>query len=264
MAKTESQKQKKEPSLPVLAVTNIKPENVGRIFGISAGATGSDWTLSAEERLPIPSHLRDVLRDYHNATGGSPENEAHMCTCIDAVLLTTLAMAKRAQHAARYSDSATSAESVHFQFEKDMKLPWVRGNTTYLISGQTDYSLWNGNPGTMEANMLVCEAKQRGQLGKYQALVYMSMLHHARKAARRDDTSVFGIATDSYDWEFLHLNNDSKYSACTYHWENGQGIEIISTISKIIKHATDLSGDPPLSRKRTLEEMSGLEFTSLT
>lgn len=38
------------------------------------------------------------------------------------------------------------------------------------------------------------------------------MLHHARKRANREDTSVYGIGTDSESWTFLYLNNKSEVS----------------------------------------------------
>lgn len=36
------------------------------------------------------------------------------------------------------------------------------------------------------------------------------MLHHARKAVNKTDCSIYGIATDSFAWTFLYLNDDGK------------------------------------------------------
>lgn len=108
-------------------------------------------------------------------TEGAPLNEAHTRARIDAVLFSTLAAAKREERSNqnRMSSSSTqSVRSVHLQFEKDMKMEWTFPNKQrWLVTGRTDYSLWYGEPGQMEANLVVCEAKRKGVMGVDQTLV---------------------------------------------------------------------------------------------
>ncbi|OJZ85892.1 hypothetical protein ASPFODRAFT_33520 [Aspergillus luchuensis CBS 106.47] len=269
LAKTESRQgqQGHGSSCTHKPVTSIKPEDVEKTFGISVDSTGGNWTLSAKDRIAIPQHLRESLRDIDIVTEGAPHNEAHTRARIDAVLFSTLAAAKREERSNqnRMSSSSTqSVRSVHLQFEKDMKMEWTFPNKKrWLVTGRTDYSLWYGEPGQMEANLVVCEAKRKGVMGVDQTLVYMAMLHQARRAAGRHDTAIYGVATDSNIWEFIRLGNDSKYSVAHYRWDHGQGIQIISTLRRIIDHASGLTGGgAALGRKRTLSQASGIEFQS--
>ncbi|GLA86441.1 hypothetical protein AtubIFM56815_010706 [Aspergillus tubingensis] len=175
LAKTESHQG--QTPCPHKAVTSINPEDVEKTFGISVDSTGGNWTLSAKDRIAIPQHLRETLRDIDLVTKGAPLNEAHTRARIDAVLFSTLAAAKREERSNqnRMSSSSTqSVRSVHLQFEKDMKMEWTFPNKQrWLVTGRTDYSLWYGEPGQMEANLVVCEAKRKGVMGVDQTLVYM-------------------------------------------------------------------------------------------
>ncbi|PYH66996.1 uncharacterized protein BO88DRAFT_427590 [Aspergillus vadensis CBS 113365] len=267
LAKTESRQgqQGQGSSCPHQAVTNIKPEDVEKTFGISVDSTGGNWTLSAKDRIAIPQHLD--LRDIDLVTKGAPLNEAHTRARIDAVLFSTLAAAKREERSNQNRMSSSSTQpvrSVHLQFEKDMKMEWNFPNKQrWLVTGRTDYSLWYGEPGQMEANLVVCKAKRKGVIGMEQTLIYMAMLHQARRAAGRHDTAIYGVATDSNIWEFIRLGNDSKYSVAHYRWDHGHGIQILSTLRLIINHASGLTGGgAALGRKRTLSQASGIEFRS--
>ncbi|KAE8140934.1 hypothetical protein BDV38DRAFT_279391 [Aspergillus pseudotamarii] len=230
----QSQKEK----WPTTAVTSLHPLDVSNVFGIKEGGGGENpWKLTQDELREVPKNLKSILADYAVATGGSPENEALMRCRIDAILLISLAAQKRA--IAR--DSSSSILSVQFQCETDMRLPWTYDYKRTIVSGTTDYSLWYETPLEMECNLLVVEAKRKGASGYYQALAYMAMLHHARKEVRRKDVSVYGIATDSFTWTFLYLDNSGKWSGRTYHWGSGQESLIISMIHKIIYQAASLS-----------------------
>jgi hypothetical protein len=36
------------------------------------------------------------------------------------------------------------------------------------------------------------------------------MIHHARKASKMCDTSVYGVATDSFEWHFIHIRENGE------------------------------------------------------
>ncbi|KAJ5800412.1 uncharacterized protein N7518_002480 [Penicillium psychrosexuale] len=48
------------------------------------------------------------------------------------------------------------------------------------------------------------------QVGMYRCLAYMAMIRDPKKRAGASDTSVYGIATDSNAWWFIHLRDDGK------------------------------------------------------
>ncbi|KAE8357377.1 hypothetical protein BDV27DRAFT_170597 [Aspergillus caelatus] len=234
---SQKEKESKKGKVPHIAVTSLNPLSVSNVFGIKEGGGENPWKLTQDDLREVPENLKSILADYAVATGGSPENEALMRCRIDAILLTSLAAQKRA--IAR--DSSSSILSVHLQVETDMLLPWTYQGEQKIVSGTTDYSLWYKAPQEMECNLLVVEAKKKGTSGDYQALAYMAMLHHARKEVQREDVSVYGIATDSFTWTFLYLDNNGKWSRRTYQWVSGQEKLIISMIHKITRQAASLS-----------------------
>jgi hypothetical protein len=67
------------------------------------------------------------------------------------------------------------------------------------------------------------------------------MIHRARKTSGKKDCRVFGIGTDSYDFFFLAIDNDSTWSSQYVRWRSTEEkIEIVSRIAKIIREAAAL------------------------
>ncbi|KAL2832972.1 hypothetical protein BDW59DRAFT_157116 [Aspergillus cavernicola] len=260
-AKTESEehaRQEQKEKAPVLAVTSLGPGEVEKLFHLQISQSTNHWDLTPNERRLTPQHLRNALADYGFALSGGSENEAKMRRHIEAVMFTTLA-ALGESDSGNARDSIALSRLIHFELGRDMKLPWIKAGRKCIVSGRTDYSLWHGDAGHIEANMLVVEAKKRGESGTSQALSYMAMLHHARRKAGRNDTSVYGIATDSYHWAFLYLDIHSEYTVFRYDWDHGYAVEIILTLVKVMRHASRLAASSE-SRRGSLEEMAGVEY----
>ncbi|GFF58627.1 hypothetical protein IFM51744_09627 [Aspergillus udagawae] len=92
----------------------------------------------------------------------------------------------------------------------------------------------------------------------------LTMLHHARTRAGRNDTIVYGIVTDTDEWRFLCIDKQSRYSGCIMSWDKGQQVDIISTIYKILNHAAALAQAleaPSLTEYSSVEDASGLEWS---
>lgn len=45
--------------------------------------------------------------------------------------------------------------------------------------------------------------------------MFIAIVHHARRPEGKDNVVVFGLVTDSYDFHFLRINNDSQVSLWT-------------------------------------------------
>ncbi|OGM39180.1 hypothetical protein ABOM_012213 [Aspergillus bombycis] len=183
MARKESHEATSQ-GIPSLAVTQIPAEDVERTFKLKRSTNHRQiWHLRPEERRPVPDYLRSILVDYDLALGESPQNEAFIRARVDAVLLTTLARKKReelGQHGLEKSSrkrastsSVESFKSLHWQFERHMKLRWPYRDEICMISGKTDYSLWYGDPTNPQSNLVVVETKRRGNDGRYRCLCYM-------------------------------------------------------------------------------------------
>lgn len=126
-----------------------------------------------------------TLADYDLAFGDCDQNEAVVRTRVDVIVLTILAAKKREefrQHGlAKTSSNRTSVssalsyKSIHFGLETSIGLPWPHKGQLKLIKGKMDYVVWYGKSEEAETNMVVVEAKRRGEAsrGMYQAQAYM-------------------------------------------------------------------------------------------
>ncbi|PWY72058.1 hypothetical protein BO83DRAFT_437967 [Aspergillus eucalypticola CBS 122712] len=265
--KEEEEKKKKEEErkkkLPTKAITDIPGYKVAPMFGLKRmeGLRDPFWVLSPHERKPIPEYLKQILSDYNLAVGRSFGNEALIRTRLDAIFLTTLAAKKRLEFNQPSHRSSTSSQgsykSVHIQFEKTFKLEWVYDKAECLLQGRTDYSFWHKDANLAETNTIIVEAKAVGKMDWHQALAYMSMIHHARRRAGRPDVTVYGIATDSFDWTFIKIDQNSVFSSVKLDWAEGQHMECYSLLHKLIDRAAVLSPVSTLS-----DRLAGVCFTN--
>ncbi|GIJ86921.1 hypothetical protein Asppvi_005819 [Aspergillus pseudoviridinutans] len=242
--------------LPHICIADIKPQDVRGFLRLQPDCNfNSCWQLTAQDKLQAPEYLGSILSGYWRAAGGGTENKALIRSRLETILVVVLASKKR--------ESASAYGSLHLQFEKNLSLPWSYQNRAYVLEGTTDYSLWYGGQ-KKETNLLLFCALRRGNIGRYQALCSMAMLHHARKRARRNDTIVYGIVTDTDEWRFLCIDKESRYSGCIMSWDKGQQVDIISTIYKILNHAAALAQAleaPSLTEYMSVEDASGLEWS---
>ncbi|KAL2866531.1 uncharacterized protein BJX67DRAFT_129958 [Aspergillus lucknowensis] len=84
----------------------------------------------------------------------------------------------------------------------------------------------------------------------------MSMVHAARKRAGKRDCRVYGTGTDSYEFFFLALDNNSVWSQhYVMCYTTRDKVEIISRIAKIIREAAALV---PTSTRSSLESSNSV------
>ncbi|KAH2342154.1 hypothetical protein KXV29_002934 [Aspergillus fumigatus] len=242
--------------LPHITIADIQPQNVRRFLRLQPDPDpGSCWQLTAQDKIQGPEHLGPILSGYWRAAGRDGENKALMRSRLEIILVAVLASKKR--------ESASAYGSLHLQFENSLSLPWSYLNGDYVLEGTTDYSIWYGGQ-KRETNLLLLCALRRGNIGRYRALSSMAILHHARKRAGRNDTTVYGIVTDTDEWRFLCINNESQYSGCIMNWDKGQQGDIISTIHRVLNHAATLAQAleaPSLTEYRSVEDTSGLKWS---
>ncbi|KAL1988919.1 hypothetical protein VTN96DRAFT_6908 [Rasamsonia emersonii] len=142
----------------------------------------------------------------------------------------------------------------------------IRGKRQKL-SGLADYTLWYGSAEELEFNLVVVGAKSREKVshGDHQCQAYMGksillsrmrmqidvlgMVHKARKAAGRTYTTVFGISTDSYTFNFFRMSEDSEGNtvlsteALVFGQRPSEDREVISQIRKIFRFTANLTPD---------------------
>ncbi|KAJ5959355.1 uncharacterized protein N7479_006505 [Penicillium vulpinum] len=241
--------EKEAAKLPTEAVTDLEPSEIPKLFSLKRDEpTDQELWPTDDEKVSLPSYLESLLADYELATGDSPPNEALLRSRIDVIVLSTLAKMKlESVSNPRLSIgsvlSTDTIKSLHLQFERSIKRPWQTKDKRFLLSGVVDYSLWFGTPQDYETNLVMVQAKKAEFLkgGVLQCLAYMGMIHHARKTSKMHDTSVYGVVTDSFDWEFIHIraNGQSAAGSSTQsqrnRWRQGSEIDFTTELEKFPK-----------------------------
>ncbi|KAL2861894.1 hypothetical protein BJX68DRAFT_223469 [Aspergillus pseudodeflectus] len=266
-----------QKKLPSKAVTDLSDVDVEDMFGLTFAENHGDiWHLDVSDRRAIPDHLRATLSDYDLVFGKGDRNEA-VCRARLNVILFTILAAKKKEEFGQYgrgkgankrvsTESNASYKPLHWGLETSLSYPWTHDNTPKLLRGRMDYCLWYGNHKDAETNIVVVEAKRshNSMEGLNQVLSYLSMIMHARKKASRTSSLLYGIATDSLFWTFIRLDTQGKVSTHTLSWRDGQQIEIVSHLHRIMQRAATLSPvqSYSLSREPTVEEATGLDLSS--
>ncbi|KAL4778346.1 hypothetical protein BJX76DRAFT_352681 [Aspergillus varians] len=266
-----------------IAVTDIDPYKLMGMFRLRReNKPTTYWRLAPWEARQVSSHLATMLEQIRLVYGDADHNEAVIRLAIDAVFLDILASIKiefgqyeevKGNGKRPSTESTLSRKRLQMALETNISYIFPthdpeEGVVEKLIRGRMDYTLWYGNPKEAETNLLVVEAKHRSSLaaGRYQAISYMAkspLIQHARHKAGRAKTLIYGISTDSQDWDFIRMDASGNVDIKQFSWEANQGSQIVSLLHKIISEASTLSPVPSrdLTREKTVEEATGIRLT---
>ncbi|OQE47527.1 hypothetical protein PENCOP_c001G08261 [Penicillium coprophilum] len=233
--------------MPTIAISDLDPIEIPHHFNLTH-CPPAEFELPPRktEKVSLPPHLNSILANYDMATGGSTRSEVLIRSRINVIILTTLAKMMREfapkPHASVASASSTapsvSLKSIHLQFERKIRFNWKSENRLVKLFGIVDYSLSYGMPNKHATNVAMVEVERPHLLksGMLHCLAYMAMIHEKRKQSKIRDRSVYGIATDGYEWVFIRIRSNGEWIEKTYSWvQNAQ--DIVSMLVKIFARA---------------------------
>lgn len=207
-ARSEAQKGQNCKPIPSIAVTDIAPEKVFKLFKLQRedrSVGRKHWEIAPTERRTVSSHLSKCFlfgllqEDFTNRTyclernledirlvyGRADGSEAVIRLTIDAVLSDILANIKRVEYDQNgdekqpgkraSSETTTSRKSLQMSLETSITYVYDTSEGQKQVNGRMDYTLWYGQRNEAETNLMVVEAKTVGgvQAGIYQAITYM-------------------------------------------------------------------------------------------
>ncbi|KAL3451565.1 hypothetical protein BJX65DRAFT_268113 [Aspergillus insuetus] len=262
------------------AVTNINPSELFPMFQLRREENPPNyWRLNMWEVYDVSDHLKTTIQRIALVFGRAKQNEAAVRLFIDAVLLEVLTSVK--EQAGQYedtkgkkkrpsTDSTMSLKDIQMAVETDITYIFPtrqrRGVVDVKITGRMDYTMWYGQPREAETNLLVVEAKQSLGLngGRYQAIAYMALIQHARAKAGRASIPIYGIATDSEDWDFIRMDGTGNVDVQQFNWKKTGGAHIVSLLRKVVREASALTPAPTrqLSRAQTVTGRTSLTLTN--
>ncbi|CEN61105.1 hypothetical protein ASPCAL07770 [Aspergillus calidoustus] len=255
---------RQQRDIETVAVTSIDPDEVFRMFRLTREVHPPDyWKVNHWERRPVSPQLGKSNRIAH-VFGWAEGNKAAIRLIIDAVFLDVLKSLK--DEAGQYEGNKGKGNGKRPSRERTLSLEDIRmdvgGDISCIfptsqegsivnkrISGRMDYNMCYGQSKRAECNLLVVEARQKLDLnaGLYQAIAYMALIQHARSNAGYTDIPIYGIATDSVDWNFIRMDGNNKVDVEQFNWDKSAGSHIVSLLRKVIRGAsllTNSNGTP--------------------
>ncbi|KAL9046812.1 MAG: hypothetical protein Q9214_000454 [Letrouitia sp. 1 TL-2023] len=105
-----------------------------------------------------------------------------------------------------------------------------------------DYSVWYDpkRKSTLDTNLIIVEAKKAGSASAClgQLTAYMGAVHAFKKDEQKENSIVYGVASDGLEFRFCRINNQSNWSRSRLmEWEMGDKSKIYSVFRSLIRIA---------------------------
>ncbi|KAL2872530.1 uncharacterized protein BJX67DRAFT_376337 [Aspergillus lucknowensis] len=128
-------------------------------------------------------------------------------------------------------------DSINLTTKRTITMPYECKGRMYQVKSEINNVLFSGKPEDLETSLLILRARRYGNGGvrTWTLLKNMAMIHHARKRVG-DNAEIYGIATDTYVWAFVHIDNKSRYSRLILDWKTNKKL-IINHIVRILDYA---------------------------
>ncbi|KAL2824065.1 hypothetical protein BDW59DRAFT_162832 [Aspergillus cavernicola] len=252
----------------VLATCSFELDLLKPTFNLTRGVSSNPYWTRRWDALGLRlEDLDRVLQDVNKAVRIRDEPERLIRPRLEAILESTLVHGKRASNLP--SVLAQSMKHFQWQYQTRVEMTINYKNAERQLNGIVDFNLQWGSPENLETNLVVVMADSLGgaSRARYQALLSMAMIHRARKDAGMRDCRVFGLGTDSYEFHFILIDNNSEYSWHIIHWDSDQHrVDIISRLTTIMRDAATLASTSPRdsnTAEKSVSEISGCITTEL-
>ncbi|CAK97278.1 uncharacterized protein An15g04110 [Aspergillus niger] len=189
-----------------------------------------------------------LLEDFSSGLGNGDCDERLIRPRLYATLMVLLAKVMKETRISRDDDESTCNSDLP---SIDYSAPCWMADQKLIVSPVADFAshpveitmhfiLLYGRRPTLDTNLIVLRKQTILPDEDWGVLAAMSAIHRQRKEAG-DNGDIYGIHTDTYTWNFFHLNNSGKYSTkLDLSWSLDQK-EVIGRICQIIREARALS-----------------------
>ncbi|KAL9069331.1 MAG: hypothetical protein Q9161_005611 [Pseudevernia consocians] len=206
--------------------------------------------------LPVPQYLSDNIDRILAITSEIHQtNEAFSRTMIDQILISAVYEEKHTQTTQQRASSQSEDPAVlELQHETHFQRQVQYSGETRLLSGYTDY------------NLIIIEAKINSTdtyLGQLTA--YMGIVHACRKDEQKQNSVVYGAASDGLSFRFCRIDNEGNWSQSRLmEWEMGDKGRIYSVFRSLARIAALSSpSTSPISPIKNLRQKVLASFGSI-
>ena len=242
---------KSSSSPALLPVSSLSLSEVMTIFGLQS--LNRDLASQLWDEYPvysIPEYLYQAISrtQWVINNPSSKSNEAYCRTIIDQILIG--AMYEESHHRSQSLGHDTISEEdpaiLQLQLETTLQLEVTYRHEKRLLSGVADYTVWyeSVEKDRLATNLVIIEAKRQHDtdMALSQLAAYMSIVHTSRKQAVRQNSTIFGVASDGAGFRFCRIDNNSTWAISTLlEWDITQHREKIFSIFRELIRTAALS-----------------------
>ncbi|KAJ0425610.1 hypothetical protein BJY00DRAFT_308346 [Aspergillus carlsbadensis] len=185
-------------------------------------------------------HLDSFLEACQLALNTGPRDEQLIDRRLPSILSGAFAKVKRAHLRTEDNDTPTTDRRPHLYGQQRLLANVVHEGKAEHVRTTVDYTLVYGRRNRMAVNLVIIKENSLDVQDKtWEALTAMGTIQRQKKT-HGDNTAIYGIHTNSYEWHFLHLGAGGEYSALKLFWDTDKS-RIIALLEKICKQAIDLA-----------------------
>lgn len=201
------------------------------------------WSLPESEIIEEDHCISECLKKLESVWNRDSESTTR--TFIDLILLDIL-----------------SRQNFDFEFKfncfgevSGLKYPENPSENDDWFSGRADYFLGYGLGAKSLETLLICvEAKAgNGRWNIWQLIAYMGIIHKKRQEKSKINANVYGIFTNSINWQFFRIDNTSKVWASDTINITSRRNEIWSWMSYIIDISSKSTPTNSMANLKSLE-----------
>ena len=229
------------------------------------------WASISE--LPVPQYLSDNIDRILAVTSETHQtNEAFSRTIVDQILVSAIYEENHTQTTHERASSQPEDPAVlELQHETQLQRQVIYEGEARLLSGYADYTVWYKSPkrANLATNLIIIEAKKIHStdtcLGQLAA--YMGLVHAYRKEEEKQNSVIYGAATDGLSFRFCRIDNEGNWSQSRLmEWETEDKARIYSVFRSLIRIAalSSPSTSPiknPQHREKVLASFGSSERT---
>ena len=198
--------------------------------------------------LPVPQYLSDNIDRILAVTSKTHRtNEAFSRTIIDQILISALYEENNTQTTQHRASSQPEDPAVlELQHETKIQRQVTYGGETRLLSGYADYTVWYESEtiSNLATNLIIIEAKKFNLTDSClgQLTAYMGVVHAYRKDEQKQNSVIYGAASDGLSFRFCRIDNEGNWSQSRLlEWKMGDKGRIYSVFRSLIRIAALLS-----------------------
>ncbi|KAI9807034.1 MAG: hypothetical protein M1825_005751 [Sarcosagium campestre] len=229
------------------------------------------WFLKHDEQFDVPSELDAIIYITLYSDPPSTKTDRRKRPSREAAASISAESGQQAEASEELRPKTPTKSplgrraQISLYMETRLSGPVVYKDRPRILSGIADYTLGYAGAGEKHAaNLIIVESKRRWELDSAfgQLLVYMAIVHSARKDENKDHTIVWGVATDGTRYNFWRVSSDGSVGmSTTFDWNQTEQRRAIYSTLRAITRAALISSPTTSPVKGEIQKQFAEMFT---